>query len=263
MAGVSGTAGSCEPPKKAEEQEESEQRALLWEAAKIRTDSEVNVAPDGDEVCQQVPPLERACEEHSVEIVDPEEETPGEQECPICTELYDTDEHPRALLNCGHVMCNQCLNTLLKGNGEADIGRVSCPICRQKTPMLEWEIRKMQEDMAVQLSSPRSSAQHSLLPPSAYLIATSHGSRSPPARGFGAALERRFQLRFQTTRMCGCLPCVRYPVCLIVLLGRLQARCRCCYLVTLALLYVLEMSCILLIFLPVIVLVVLFTAIEK
>uniref|UniRef100_A0A8C4SEL7 Uncharacterized LOC114657012 n=1 Tax=Erpetoichthys calabaricus TaxID=27687 RepID=A0A8C4SEL7_ERPCA len=135
MAGVSGTAGSCEPPKKAEEQEESEQRALLWEAAKIRTDSEVNVAPDGDEVCQQVPPLERACEEHSVEIVDPEEETPGEQECPICTELYDTDEHPRALLNCGHVMCNQCLNTLLKGNGEADIGRVSCPICRQKTPI--------------------------------------------------------------------------------------------------------------------------------
>lgn len=178
----------------------------------------------------------------------------GEDECPICTEPYDERRHRPAVLNCGHGLCRACLRAILATGSGSELGRVRCPICRQKTPMLEWEICKLQEELLLLHSQPGSPG-------------ASAASRAPalPARrpGLAGALEHRFQVRFHTSRMFGCLPCVRYPPCLIRALARLERRCRCCYLVLLALFLAAEMLSLLLIFLPIVLMVMLFLILDK
>ncbi|XP_064027561.1 ring finger protein-like [Pogoniulus pusillus] len=178
----------------------------------------------------------------------------GEDECPICTEPYDEQRHKPALLNCGHGLCRACLRAIMDAAGAADFGRVRCPICRQKTPMLEWEICKLQEELLLLHAQPSSPAA----------LATPRPPALPPRRpGLAGALEHRFQVRFHTSRMFGCLPCVRYPPCLIRRLGWLQSRCRCCYLLLLALLLLAETLSLLLIFLPVVLMVLLFLILDN
>ncbi|XP_061234006.1 ring finger protein-like [Neopsephotus bourkii] len=178
----------------------------------------------------------------------------GEDECPICTEPYDEQRHKPALLNCNHGLCRACLRTIMDTAASAEFGRVRCPICRQKTPMLEWEICKLQEELLLLHAQPGSpGALVSPRPPAL-----------PPRRpGLAGALEHRFHVRFHTSRMFGCLPCIRYPPCLIRALARLERRCRCCYLLLLVLLLVAEMLSLLLIFLPVLLMVLLFLILDK
>ena len=178
----------------------------------------------------------------------------SEDECPICTEPYDDQRHKPALLNCNHGLCRACLRAIMDTAAGAEFGRVRCPICRQKTPMLEWEICKLQEELLLLHAQPGS--------PGA--VATPRPPALPPRRpGLAGALEHRFQVRFHTSRMFGCLPCVRYPPCLIRGLGRLERRCRCCYLLVLALLLAAEMLSLLLIFLPIVLMVLLFLILDK
>ncbi|XP_075027098.1 ring finger protein-like [Calonectris borealis] len=178
----------------------------------------------------------------------------SEDECPICTEPYDDQRHKPALLNCNHGLCRACLRAIMDTAAGAEFGRVRCPICRQKTPMLEWEICKLQEELLLLHAQPSS--------PGA--LATPRPPALPPRRpGLAGALEHRFQVRFHTSRMFGCLPCVRYPPCLIRGLGRLERRCRCCYLLVLALLLAAEMLSLLLIFLPIVLMVLLFLILDK
>ncbi|KAM6296902.1 ring finger protein-like [Aegotheles albertisi] len=178
----------------------------------------------------------------------------SEDECPICTEPYDDRWHKPALLNCNHGLCRACLRAIMDMAAGTEFGRVRCPICRQKTPMLEWEICKLQEELLLLHAQPGSpDAQTTARPPAL-------PTRRP---GLAGALEHRFQVRFHTSRMFGCLPCVRYPPCLIRGLGRLQRRCRCCYLVLLALLLAAEMLSLLLIFLPIVLMVLLFLILDK
>lgn len=178
----------------------------------------------------------------------------GEDECPICTEPYDDQRHKPALLNCNHGLCRACLRAIMDTAAGAEFGRVRCPICRQKTPMLEWEICKLQEELLLLHAQPS--------PTSA--LAVPRPPVLPPRRpGLTGALEHHFQVRFHTSRMFGCLPCVRYPPCLIRGLGRLERRCRCCYLLLLALLLVAELFSLLLIFLPIVLMVLLFLILDK
>lgn len=178
----------------------------------------------------------------------------SEDECPICTEPYDEQRHKPAVLNCNHGLCRACLRAIMDSATGAEFGRVRCPICRQKTPMLEWEICKLQEELLLLHAQPGSSGA----------LATSRPSALPPRRpGLAGALEHRFQVRFHTSRMFGCLPCVRYPLCLIRALARLERRCRCCYLLLLALLLAAEMLSLLLIFLPIVLMVILFLILDK
>ncbi|KAM6371908.1 ring finger protein-like [Pluvialis apricaria] len=178
----------------------------------------------------------------------------SEDECPICTEPYDDQRHKPALLNCNHGLCRACLRAIMDTAAGAEFGRVRCPICRQKTPMLEWEICKLQEELLLLHAQPSS--------PSA--LTTPRPPALPPRRpGLLGALEHRFQVRFHTSRMFGCLPCVRYPPCLIRGLGRLERHCRCCYLLVLALLLAAEMLSLLLIFLPIVLMVLLFLILDK
>ncbi|TFJ99901.1 putative E3 ubiquitin-protein ligase RNF183 [Platysternon megacephalum] len=178
----------------------------------------------------------------------------AEEECPICTEPYDSGRHTQALLNCSHVLCSDCLHAIMDRAGAAEIGRVRCPICRQKTPMLEWEICKLQEELLLLHAQPAPASPLALpMPPPL-----------PPRRpGLCGALEHHFQVRFHTSRMFGCLPCVRYPLCLVSGLGILQRRCRCCYLLSLAALLAAETLSLLLIFLPIVLLVLLFLILDK
>ncbi|GAB0198334.1 ring finger protein-like [Grus japonensis] len=178
----------------------------------------------------------------------------SEDECPICTEPYDDQQHKPALLNCNHGLCRACLRAIMDTAASAEFGRVRCPICRQKTPMLEWEICKLQEELLLLHAQPTSPGT----------LTTPRPPALPPRRpGLTGALEHRFQVRFHTSRMFGCLPCIRYPPCLIHGLGRLERRCRCCYLLVLVLLLVAEMLSLLLIFLPIVLMVMLFLILDK
>ncbi|XP_065593816.1 ring finger protein-like [Cyrtonyx montezumae] len=178
----------------------------------------------------------------------------GEDECPICTEPYDDERHKAALLNCNHGLCRACLRAIMDTADGAEFGRVRCPICRQKTPMLEWEICKLQEELLLLHAEPG---------PSTALTGPRPPALLPRRPGLAGALEHHFQVRFHTSRMFGCLPCVRYPPGLIRALGRLQGRCRCCYLLLLALLLAAELLSLLLIFLPIVLMVLLFLILDK
>lgn len=65
-------------------------------------------------------------------------------ECPICSELFDSHgEHRVVLLNCNHALCYHCAAGIMRR--AKDLGRLCCPFCRQTTPFLQWEIRRLQE----------------------------------------------------------------------------------------------------------------------
>ncbi|XP_070614387.1 ring finger protein-like, partial [Erythrolamprus reginae] len=173
-----------------------------------------------------------------------------EQECPICTELYDRDRHPPALLNCSHVLCGQCLQAILQAGSAADIGRVQCPICRQRTPMMEWEICRLQEELLL-LTAAQGPAPPAFIPLPA---------RQP---GFWGGLEHHFRVRFHTSRVMGFFPCLRYPACLVGGLAELERRCPWGYRVALLALAAAEMLSLLLVFLPILLLLLLFLILEQ
>ncbi|XP_053096254.1 E3 ubiquitin-protein ligase RNF186-like [Pangasianodon hypophthalmus] len=164
-------------------------------------------------------------------------------ECPICTEPYHTQgDHSVALLNCDHTVCQRCLAVMLKR--AADCSRVQCPLCRQKTPLLQWQIYRLQEDVAFCTSHP---ADLSILTPQ---------PEPEVSTGFCSSLEQCLQVRAETARVCGCF---EHPRGLIQAIRRIQRRCRCCYVTLLVILYMVELSFLMLVFLPVLVLVLLFT----
>ncbi|KAG8141889.1 hypothetical protein E2320_006549 [Naja naja] len=189
-------------------------------------------------------PLVQSC------CIEAEDPVGDEQECPICTELYDQDQRKPALLNCSHVLCGQCLQAILQAGSAADIGRVRCPICRQKTPMMEWEICKLQEELLL-----LSAAQGP--PPAAF---TPLPPRQP---GFWGGLEHHFHVRFHTGRVMGFFPCLRYPACLVGGLAELERRCPWCYRMALLALAAAEMLSLLLVFLPILLLLLLFLILDK
>ncbi|KAM7093124.1 ring finger protein-like [Molossus nigricans] len=180
------------------------------------------------------------------------EEEEEEEECPICTEPYGPGEHRLALLNCGHGLCSGCLHQLLGTAPSADLGRVRCPLCRQKTPMLEWEICQLQEELLQADGPPR---PPSPMPP------------TPPRRGLGpwACLEYRYQLRFLAGPVGGqgCLPFLPCPPCLGAWLWALRERGPCARRLALLCLLALELLGLVLIFTPLMLLGLLFMLLDR
>lgn len=180
------------------------------------------------------------------------EKEQGEDECPICTEPYGPSERRLALLNCGHGLCVGCLHRLLGTAPSADLGRVRCPLCRQKTPMLEWEICRLQEEL-LQADGPQRPPPPT--PP------------APPRRGPGpwASLEHRYQLRFLAGRVGGrgCLPFLPCPPCLGARLWALRGRGPCARRLALLGLLALELLGLLLIFMPLMLLGLLFMLLDR
>ncbi|KAJ1145447.1 hypothetical protein NDU88_011733 [Pleurodeles waltl] len=192
--------------------------------------------------CMEVSPDQQSAEALVLSVEDEVEH----QECPICTEQYDTGQCRQAQLNCQHVVCDNCVKAIMDQGGQADIGRVKCPICRQKTPMMKWEILKLQESMLEQDCTRLQTVQTPL-------------TVVPRRPGLCGALEYNFQQRFRTSRTFSCIPCLRYPLCFIERLNELERRNRCCYLFTLVLLYFAEKLCFVLPFLPILMLVLIIT----
>ncbi|KAJ8408601.1 hypothetical protein AAFF_G00252360 [Aldrovandia affinis] len=141
-----------------------------------------------------------------------------------------------------------CLEDMLKRG--PDPTRVRCPLCRQRTPVLDWEIRRMQEEATLNMGG---GGAVGLSPPAP----RSPPRPAPPRRC--AALARR-ESRAEAATVCGCFRPPRGPA---RALRRLRLRCRCCYLTCLLLLHLAELLCLLLVFLPVLVLVLLFTLAGK
>ncbi|XP_078497005.1 ring finger protein-like [Lissotriton helveticus] len=194
--------------------------------------------------CMEVSSDQQMAEASILSVED--EDAEHQEECPICTEQYDTGRCRQALLNCQHVVCDSCVKAIMDQSGQADIGRVKCPICRQKTPMMKWEILKLQETMLEQDCTRLQTVRASL----------TVAQRRP---GLWGALEYNFQQRFHTSRTFSCIPCLRYPLCFIERLNELERRSRCCYLFTLVLLYFVEKLCFVLPFLPILMLVLIIT----
>ncbi|KAG8549506.1 hypothetical protein GDO81_020981 [Engystomops pustulosus] len=162
-----------------------------------------------------------------------------EQECPICTELYDTTQHKQSLLNCNHVFCDNCIKSMVNTANRANLCRVTCPLCRQTTPMVEWEVRKMQEQM---MDSGGVCVQQDYVAPQPLVR----------RRGLCGALEYRFHKRLRTGRLLF-PPCLRNPQRLMERLARLERRCRCLYLIALVFLLFAEFFCFIFLFLPILV----------
>ncbi|XP_049489384.1 ring finger protein-like [Panthera uncia] len=177
---------------------------------------------------------------------------PGQEECPICTEPYGPSEHRLALLNCGHGLCVDCLHQLLVAAPSADLGRVCCPLCRQRTPMLEWEICQLQKEL-LQADGPQGPRPPT--PP------------APARRGPGpwASLEHRYQLRFLAGPVGGrgCLPFLPCPPCLGARLWALRERGPCSRRLVLLGLLALELLGLLLIFTPLMLLGLLFMLLDR
>ncbi|XP_069915758.1 ring finger protein-like [Oryctolagus cuniculus] len=176
----------------------------------------------------------------------------AEEECPICTEPYGPGQQRLALLNCGHGLCVGCLHRLLGTAPSVDLGRVRCPLCRQKTPVLEWEICRLQEEL-LQADGPQRPP-----PPE---------RPAPPRRGPGpwGSLEHRYQLRFLAGPAGGqgCLPFLPCPPCLGARLWALREQGPCARRLALLALLALELLGLLLIFTPLLLLGLLFVLLDR
>ena len=171
-------------------------------------------------------------------------------ECPVCNELYrSTAKHRAALLNCDHTLCEDCLSKMARR--AADPSRVQCPLCRQRTPLLRWEIRRMQEE----------TMSHGAVMAAADLTDPFLGSSSSPPSSsrFCTALEWHLRARAESEVVCGCF---RRPRWLSRALGR-SRRCHCCYMALLLALGTAELCLLLLVFLPVVTLVLLVTLVGR
>nr|KAF6483307.1 hypothetical protein HJG63_001635 [Rousettus aegyptiacus] len=134
----------------------------------------------------------------------------------------------------------------------ADVGRVRCPLCRQKTPMLEWEICRLQEELLLADGPQRP-------PPPTPPV--------PPRRGPGpwASLEHHYQLRFLAGPVGGrgCLPFLPCPPCLGTRLWALRERGPCARRLGLLGLLGLELLGLLLTFTPLVLLGLLFVLLDR
>ncbi|XP_075840713.1 ring finger protein-like [Microtus pennsylvanicus] len=222
---------------------------LLDPLHQLPADEEDNLSPPEDARAPDSKP-----ELEALSTVEEQEECEGqaEEECPICTEPYGSDEQHQALLNCGHSLCVGCLHQLLGITPRADLGRVCCPLCRQKTPMLEWEICQLQEELL------RADGPQRPMP-----IASTTPLR--PGPGPWGSLEHRYHLRFLAGPVGGrsCLPFLPCPPSLSTWLWTLRERGPCARRLSLLSLMALELLGLVLIFMPLMLLGVFFMLLDR
>lgn len=188
----------------------------------------------------------------TVEEQEGEGQVEEEEECPICAEPYGPREHHLTLLNCGHSLCVGCLHQVLGMTPRADLGRVCCPLCRQKTPMIEWEICQLQEELL------RADGPQRPVP------TTSITAPHPGPWPWGS-LEHRYHLRFLAGPVGGrsCLPFLPCPPSLGTWLWTLRERGPCARRLSLLSLLVLELLGLVVIFMPLMLLGVLFMLLDR
>ncbi|XP_036072043.1 E3 ubiquitin-protein ligase RNF186-like [Oryzias melastigma] len=82
----------------------------------------------------------------------PDSSVPEEFECKVCFNDFDLDRHLPKLLGCSHTFCRECLEKLhsLEGSG----WRVGCPVCRYRTPVREYLIQNLPDNVSLTDSFP-------------------------------------------------------------------------------------------------------------
>ncbi|CAG6008017.1 unnamed protein product [Menidia menidia] len=70
-----------------------------------------------------------------------------EYECKICYNYFDLDRRAPKILECLHTFCEECLRTLHLR--EERPWRVSCPVCRHRTPVPDYRVRNLPNNTKV------------------------------------------------------------------------------------------------------------------
>lgn len=70
-----------------------------------------------------------------------------EYECKICYNYFDLDRRAPKILECLHTFCEECLNTLHLR--EERPWRISCPVCRHRTPVPDYRIQNLPNNTKV------------------------------------------------------------------------------------------------------------------
>ncbi|KAE8284850.1 hypothetical protein D5F01_LYC16293 [Larimichthys crocea] len=166
-------------------------------------------------------------------------------ECPICSELLDSHgDHRITLLNCNHTLCHNCTAGIMKR--AKDPGRLQCPFCRQTTPFLQWEIRRMQEE---------SYSNAFYEPAPAFIISPGPELQAVPAPSFCCfALQRQLEAHTYTN-VFGCCVC---PSCLVRGLSLMRLHSLCLSITVLLLLLLVLLGCFLYMVVPLIMLSILY-----
>ncbi|XP_061587099.1 E3 ubiquitin-protein ligase RNF186-like [Cololabis saira] len=82
----------------------------------------------------------------------------GDYECKICFNYFDLDRHIPKLLSCSHTFCQECLGMLHSREGRG--WRVSCPVCRQRTPVREHRVQNLPDNTALAQALPLEKYQY-------------------------------------------------------------------------------------------------------
>ncbi|XP_047676916.1 E3 ubiquitin-protein ligase RNF186 [Tachysurus fulvidraco] len=70
-----------------------------------------------------------------------------EYECKICYNYFDVDRRAPKILECLHTFCEECLHALHLR--EERPWRVTCPVCRHRTPVPDYRIRNLPNNTKV------------------------------------------------------------------------------------------------------------------
>ncbi|KAM3865937.1 RING finger protein 228-like [Diretmus argenteus] len=73
---------------------------------------------------------------------------PGDDyECKICYNYFDLHRRTPKILGCLHTFCQECLDSLHFREGRG--WRISCPLCRHRTPVPEYRVHNLPDNTAV------------------------------------------------------------------------------------------------------------------
>lgn len=92
-----------------------------------------------------------------------------EYECKICYNYFDLDRRAPKILECLHTFCEECLHALHLR--EERPWRVTCPVCRHRTPVPDYRIRnlpnntKVTEDFPLRVDVDADPVPQDALPP--------------------------------------------------------------------------------------------------
>uniref|UniRef100_A0A673I5Q2 RING-type domain-containing protein n=1 Tax=Sinocyclocheilus rhinocerous TaxID=307959 RepID=A0A673I5Q2_9TELE len=70
-----------------------------------------------------------------------------EYECKICYNFFDLDRRAPKILECLHTFCEECLHSLQLC--EERPWRISCPVCRHRTPVPDYRIQNLPNNTKV------------------------------------------------------------------------------------------------------------------
>lgn len=129
-----------------------------------------------------------------------------EYECKICYNRFDLERHTPKQLSCSHSFCQECLETLHSREGQG--WRIGCPLCRHRTPLLEYKVQNL----------PNNNALIEALPPQTQRdpSSSSREGRSGPSESSGTekSCETCKNIAFTT----GCVCAIFSVLSMVVLL---------------------------------------------